>query len=132
MSPQYVILLAWLIWAISWFVAALWNVATVQKLGPWRQAAYRLPGALGIILLFGLYPHAIATDLHLWHAEGALSWTLIAIALAGFALTWWARLHLGYLWSVSITRKDNHHVVDTGPYRFVRHPIYSGLILAAF
>ena len=41
------------------------------------------------------------------------------------------RIHLGALWSGSITRKADHRIVDTGPYGVVRHPIYTGLIAAA-
>jgi protein-S-isoprenylcysteine O-methyltransferase Ste14 len=52
--------------------------------------------------------------------------------LAGLLFTWWARLHLGRLWSGSITRKEGHRVIDTGPYGLVRHPIYTGLIFALF
>ncbi len=44
---------------------------------------------------------------------------------------WWARIHLGALWSGRITRKEGHRVVDTGPYRLVRHPIYTGIDTAA-
>ena len=51
--------------------------------------------------------------------------------VAGFLFCWWARVHLGQLWSGNITLKADHRVVDTGPYRLVRHPIYTGLILAA-
>ena len=50
--------------------------------------------------------------------------------LTGLALTWWARIHLGRLWSSAITRKEKHRLVATGPYGFVRHPIYTGLIIA--
>ena len=53
------------------------------------------------------------------------------LTVAGFLFCWWARLHLGRLWSGSITLKSDHRVVDTGPYRLVRHPIYTGLIMAA-
>ncbi len=52
------------------------------------------------------------------------------VAFAGFAFCWWARLHLGRLWSASVTIKPDHRIVDTGPYGLVRHPIYTGLILA--
>ena len=52
--------------------------------------------------------------------------------IAGFAFTWWARLTIGTLWSSGVTRKADHRVVDTGPYGLVRHPIYTGLIAAAF
>src|SRR5438445_12979167 len=44
---------------------------------------------------------------------------------------WWARIHLGRLWSSNVTRKKNHHVVDSGPYGIVRHPIYTGVIVAS-
>ena len=56
---------------------------------------------------------------------------MVGLAALGFAFCWWARLYLGRLWSGSVTRKEGHHIVDTGPYRLVRHPIYSGIILAA-
>jgi protein-S-isoprenylcysteine O-methyltransferase Ste14 len=55
----------------------------------------------------------------------------VAVVLAGLLFTWWARVHLGRLWSSSVTRKADHHVVDTGPYGIVRHPIYTGIILAS-
>jgi protein-S-isoprenylcysteine O-methyltransferase Ste14 len=50
--------------------------------------------------------------------------------VADLLLTWWARLHLGRLWSSAISRKQDDRIVDTGPYAFVRHPIYTGLITA--
>jgi len=49
---------------------------------------------------------------------------------AGVAVAWWARLHLGRMWSARITLKADHKVVDSGPYALVRHPIYSGLLLS--
>jgi protein-S-isoprenylcysteine O-methyltransferase Ste14 len=52
------------------------------------------------------------------------------VALVGILFAWWARIHLGRLWSGRITLKQDHHVVDTGPYKLVRHPIYTGLILS--
>jgi protein-S-isoprenylcysteine O-methyltransferase Ste14 len=51
---------------------------------------------------------------------------------SAFLFAWWARLHLGRLWSSAITRKEDHRVIETGPYALVRHPIYTGLILAIF
>jgi protein-S-isoprenylcysteine O-methyltransferase Ste14 len=57
---------------------------------------------------------------------------LAGLTAAGLLFTWWARIHLGRLWSNCVVKKAGHHVVDTGPYRLVRHPIYSRLIFAAF
>jgi protein-S-isoprenylcysteine O-methyltransferase Ste14 len=63
------------------------------------------------------------------------SWSL---AVAGLTLTWlgvclalWARWHLGANWSARVTIKEGHELIRTGPYARLRHPIYSGLDLAA-
>ena len=63
-------------------------------------------------------------------STGVFAWAMVWLAAAGFLFAWWARIYLGRLWSGSITRKEGHRVVDTGPYRFVRHPIYTGIIIA--
>ena len=52
--------------------------------------------------------------------------------LIGLCFTWWTRIHLGRFWSGVITRKEGHKLIDTGPYAFVRHPIYTGLFIALF
>jgi protein-S-isoprenylcysteine O-methyltransferase Ste14 len=54
----------------------------------------------------------------------------IALTVAGFAFAIWARAHLGRNWSIGVTSKVQHELIRTGPYRLVRHPIYSGLLLA--
>ena len=62
----------------------------------------------------------------------------VALGVAGVALTWmgialalWARWHLGQYWSSRVTLKEDHQLIRSGPYAHFRHPIYSGLILAA-
>jgi len=57
-----------------------------------------------------------------------LGWSLTVLGL-GFAI--WARVHLGGNWSGAVTVKAGHELVRTGPYRRVRHPIYTGVLLAA-
>ena len=57
---------------------------------------------------------------------------MVAVTVIGLAFCWWARLHLGSLWSAGVSRKEGHRIVDTGPYGIVRHPIYSGVILGMF
>jgi protein-S-isoprenylcysteine O-methyltransferase Ste14 len=65
----------------------------------------------------------------LWELPTVVGWGAVLLAAAGFAFAWWARVHLGELWSSSVTRKEGHKVIDTGPYGIVRHPIYTGLLL---
>jgi protein-S-isoprenylcysteine O-methyltransferase Ste14 len=72
---------------------------------------------------------------------GFLAWQVIpkptpalliyaAMTVAGGAFTVWARLILGANWSGTVTLKEDHELIRTGPYRFVRHPIYTGILLA--
>jgi len=65
----------------------------------------------------------------IWVNPPLLAWAMLLVVAAGVALCVWARLHLGRLWSDTVTRKEGHRVVDTGPYRLVRHPIYTGFIV---
>ncbi len=64
-------------------------------------------------------------------APNALVVRLIGVVLfaAGLGLAVWARIYLGRNWGMPMTRKDEPELVTSGPYRFVRHPIYSGLLL---
>lgn len=57
---------------------------------------------------------------------------LLALALycAGLALRWYAIIHLGRFFTVDVAIAEGHRVIDTGPYRFVRHPSYAGALLA--
>ena len=54
----------------------------------------------------------------------------IAITAAGLLFALWARAYLGRNWSGAVTVKVDHQLICSGPYRWVRHPIYSGIILA--
>lgn len=69
-------------------------------------------------------------DKRIWEVSTNVACALIVVMSLGLLLTWLARIHLGRLWSSAITRKEKHRVVDTGPYAFVRHPIYLGIITA--
>ncbi len=60
-----------------------------------------------------------------------LTWMVgTALVLLGLAFTVWARVHLGRNWSGIVTVKQGHELIRSGPYRWVRHPIYTGLLLA--
>ena len=52
----------------------------------------------------------------------------LTIQVCALALAVWARRHLGRNWSGRITIKVDHELVKSGPYRFVRHPIYTALL----
>ena len=130
MTPAAAIEVAWVLWLVSWTVAAVWSQRTTKRPALGREWLYRAVTLAGAVLLFESSRRI--GGFRLWWASEAVQWALVLVALAGFAFTWWARLHLGALWSSSVTRKADHRVVDTGPYAIVRHPIYTGILVAVF
>ena len=60
-----------------------------------------------------------------------VAWAGLVMVAAGIAIAIWARAMIGRNWSATVTVKQDHQLVRRGPYRIVRHPIYSGLLLAA-
>jgi protein-S-isoprenylcysteine O-methyltransferase Ste14 len=129
-TPLSVIRIAWIVWLISWFAAAAWSDRTVRRPAVRREVLYRVLTLAGAMLMFGFNPAGKRTDTPLWPVPSVVGWVLAGFVICGFLFVWWARIHLGQLWSSSVTRKEHHHVVDTGPYAIVRHPIYAGLLLA--
>jgi protein-S-isoprenylcysteine O-methyltransferase Ste14 len=59
----------------------------------------------------------------------AITYAAFVSTLAGLAIAVWARVHLGHYWSDKVVLKVDHQLVRTGPYAYMRHPIYSGVLL---
>jgi len=130
LAPTTVLATVWIVWWLSWWAAASWSGQTASRPPLRQQILYRVCAIIGVILLFGGYSHEFVVEIVLWRTPLAVGWIMLAVAIVGLAFTWWARLHLGRLWSSSVARKADHHVIDTGPYGIVRHPIYTGITLA--
>jgi protein-S-isoprenylcysteine O-methyltransferase Ste14 len=60
------------------------------------------------------------------------AWSAAALCVAGLVFAIWARVTLGRNWSGVVTLKEGHELVERGPYRFVRHPIYTGILMMFF
>src|SRR5262249_20973325 len=130
-TPEVVMPVMWAVWWLSWLAAAAWRDRATSKPPRRQQIVYRLFAMAGFVLLFGPYARDVHAEGVLWRTPALVAWGLVAIACAGFAFTWWARLHLGRLWSTDVGRKAEHRIVDTGPYAIVRQPIYTGITLAS-
>jgi protein-S-isoprenylcysteine O-methyltransferase Ste14 len=128
-QPGLVIAASWLAFALSWVAAMLWSDRATQRLGLGREILYRILLIVGGVVL-AIPAHRDNGPMRLWHVGLRGAWICIALMVVGFAFAWWARIHLGRLWSGSITAKADHRVVDSGPYGMVRHPIYTGILLA--
>jgi protein-S-isoprenylcysteine O-methyltransferase Ste14 len=127
--PAEILELIWVPWLISWLAASFWSGVTRKRVDTWEAWAYRAAMIAGGILLIPLTPRLLGAE-QIWDVGYRGAYALAGLMVGGLLLTWWARIHLGRLWSSAITRKEDHRIIDTGPYAFVRHPIYSGLIIA--
>lgn len=67
---------------------------------------------------------------HFFGAGPVLAGLGLALWAAGLALAIWARLYIGRNWGMPMSRREDPDLVTTGPYRFIRHPIYTGIIVA--
>jgi protein-S-isoprenylcysteine O-methyltransferase Ste14 len=124
----------WLAWLILWWGLSRTVKTTERRESLASRLSYTVLLVLGFALLSIRNPRIpplderfLPTDeRHIWAGIGA------AITLAGLLFTVWARVHLGKNWSGTITIKQGHELIASGPYSVVRHPIYTGLLLAAF
>jgi protein-S-isoprenylcysteine O-methyltransferase Ste14 len=119
-----VIFAGWAVFWIYWLVASLGAKAGRTR---WTQfAGIRVAVVLIVLLLLRLRVlkgHAVTSDP--W-----LKGIGLALFLLGLALAVWARIYIGRNWGMPMSEKADPELVTTGPYRKVRHPIYSGIILA--
>ena len=117
----------------TWFIFILaWNLfdkpaTTIAVAGERRERLHSLVLALAIVMLV-VAPVTLKAGRN-WVNPPGLDWAMLLVMAAAIAWCWWARRHLGPLWSAAVTRKEGQRVVDTGAYRFVRHPIYTGFIV---
>ncbi len=131
MQPELAILILWLAWGASWMAAFPWVDPASRRAGLRAELGYWIAMGLGAALLFVPAFGYFGAPM-IWRPGLAGSWSCVALVAAGAAFCWWARLRLGRLWSPGVALKPNHRVVDTGPYAIVRHPMYAGLLLAAY
>lgn len=122
--------LFWLAFLAYWFFSARKLKTTKKREPSAERVVYLVTMASAYILLFtdglnfGPFDSRFAPDMFLLDAFG------VALTGAGVAFAIWARKHLGENWSATVTVKKDHELIRTGPYARVRHPIYTGMLLA--
>jgi protein-S-isoprenylcysteine O-methyltransferase Ste14 len=137
-SPLLASFGVWGLWVASWVLAAVWSRQTLVRGSVRTEVLIRIPTSLGGLLLFLGSPLAALSyrpawgGLRLWTLPPWAGWAMTGLCAAAFAFAWWARLELGDLWAGTVSRKQDHEIVERGPYAVVRHPIYTGILGAAF
>jgi len=130
MPVRSVLTIAWLLFVAYWWISAIGVKKNVRRRSLRWEAGIRIL-ALAVIAALVRFPGSRA---FLARASAIVNSTEasagLILCLAGFALAVWARLHLGRNWGMPMTFKEGHELVTGGPYRYIRHPIYTGMLLA--
>lgn len=124
-----VIDVTWFILIAVWFIAARRVKEARVSESVASRAAHLVPLFVTAWLLTQPAPWDVLND-ELWPnwAGPAAAGTFLTVIGAAFAI--WARVELGRNWSANVTQKADHELIQSGPFAWVRHPIYTGLLTA--
>jgi protein-S-isoprenylcysteine O-methyltransferase Ste14 len=125
MPNPYLFLALWLILVAYWICGYFGNKRSVYV---WKPSLRMFGAAVFIALAFATN-ETPAMHLRIYSPTPAIAWAGIAVCAAGLAFAIWARRTLGRNWSGAVTIKEDHELITRGPYRIVRHPIYTGILV---
>lgn len=129
----------WQVAVIPWYVFAAYWAITALRVKPTKAREKSVDRVITVVVVVAAYELLFAR----WLRIGPLGlrfvprdlWIAylgIALTCVGTAIAIWARYCLGEYWSARVTLKEGHQLIRSGPYAFVRHPIYTGMLVACF
>jgi len=123
-----IITICWTIFFVVWLLAAIFTKRTVYHESGARRLRYLIPVVIGWYLLFRGHRLPPPFNVHIIPQTNAIVIVSSILCVCGLGFCLWARAVLGRNWSGTVTLKENHELIVRGPYRLVRHPIYTGLL----
>jgi protein-S-isoprenylcysteine O-methyltransferase Ste14 len=120
----------WLSWVAYWWLASRTAKSSERREPLGSRLQHVLPLLLAVWLLWAERVPGSLLNERLFPWAPWEFWVAAFVTAAGMMFSVWARVHLGSNWSGIVTIKQDHELIDSGPYALVRHPIYTGLLLA--
>lgn len=131
-APGAILRDLWILFALYWVVSAFQRKKTKRRESLLQRLRYVLPLVVAFHLLWRPEAHYGWLAARFVPDTLTVAWLGVLLTAAGVAVAFWARYHLGANWSGVVTLKENHELIRTGPYRTIRHPIYTGILLMMF
>ncbi len=129
-TPAAMINYLWVLFVLYWLVSALNRKKTKQRESWAQRLVYVLPLLAAFYLLYDGELRGSWLSAPFVPRTPLVGWLGVVVMASGVAIAIWARFHLGANWSGVVTLKQGHELIRTGPYRSIRHPIYTGILLA--
>lgn len=120
----------WIVFLLYWIISAQ-KVKSIKRREPLRERVlYMISMVIAYVLLFNDPFTFTALGRRFVPLDPRIGVSGVVVTALGVAFAIWARLHLGENWSATVTVKTGHELIESGPYRAVRHPIYTGMLVA--
>ena len=120
--------ICWWLFIAIWLVSAV-SVKPTKERQDWSGKLFTFAFLTVTFLLLAGKITWLGINSRIWPYNKAMLYLAYALTLAGLATLVWARFSLGTNWSATVTFREGHELVERGPYHFVRHPIYTGILL---
>lgn len=130
MDTSSIVSVLWMIFAAVWLIAWLRTKRTQERAPLSSRLLYAVPVMIGSYLFFNNNATSGWGRARLFPGNPVLDSIAVLVTALGIGFAIWARFYLGTNWSSAVSVKVGHELIRTGPYTWVRHPIYSGLLLA--
>jgi len=123
-------LVPWYVLVVYWAISFLRVKQTKIEQNSWERMAHVSAMAIAFLLLFTQSLRIGPLGSRFMPESASMQESGIFLTSLGVAFAIWARYSLGQFWSARVTLKVDHQLIRSGPYAYVRHPIYTGLLLA--